>query len=258
MTCARRGSAGSAPSRAVLQLRHSAGGSAVFRSLGSGSRRSPSPDDLAARPACGPCCAPARTAAASAALPSPRSAPSKSASPNPSCPSTAGAPAPPASAPPPQRRRVAKDPANGHAKTLCPDSPRGRRLRPCSDSSGPTTSPSSRAWATRTAPSRPITNCCGAAKTRWAPSVLACSTRIRPSVRLLPSPGPPGRHRLHEPAHRHGRRSRRPGQDRRVPRSGLRPVQRRRLRTGAGQVLEPALRHLASNPTRTSAKGPPN
>ena len=73
----------------------------------------PSPGDRAARPFCGPCGAPARTPAAPAGFPSPRSAPSSWAFPNPCCPSTAAAPAPqpavpaaaPAPATPPARTR---------------------------------------------------------------------------------------------------------------------------------------------------------
>jgi hypothetical protein len=43
MTCAHRGSAASAPSKEARQDRHSVGGSAVFRSFGSGSRSGPFP-----------------------------------------------------------------------------------------------------------------------------------------------------------------------------------------------------------------------
>jgi hypothetical protein len=57
------------------------------------------PGDRAARLSCGPCCAPARTAAAPAWPLSPRSAPSMKASRSPCCPSPAGAPPPPAAAP---------------------------------------------------------------------------------------------------------------------------------------------------------------
>ena len=98
MTCAHRGSTDSAPSRGALQDRHSAGGGA------SSSRRDPDPvsgpcpDGRAGRPSCGPCCAPARTAAGPAWPPSPRYDPSTKASRSRCCPSPAAAPAQPAAA----------------------------------------------------------------------------------------------------------------------------------------------------------------
>jgi len=68
MTGAHRGSTASAPSRDARQERHSAGGSAVCVSFGPGPVPGLCPDDRAARRACGPGGAAARTPAALAVL----------------------------------------------------------------------------------------------------------------------------------------------------------------------------------------------
>ena len=115
-----------------------------------------SPGDRAARPACGPSGAPARTAAAPAAPLSPRSAPSSSASPSPCCPSTAGAPPPPAAAPAAasaparvQRASAASRPAVSAAicSSFAPITARSRETRPPCSPAAPGSSDTSRKHA---------------------------------------------------------------------------------------------------------------